>query len=282
MEASEPTSVREFCLRLLERGDLACKLAAPPPGLRDDVPGPARTVDRPARAPGLALRAGAGRVPRPHELRDPAARARCLARFAHHELQAAELFAWALLRWPALPGGLRRGMLRALADEQRHCRLYLERLAAHGSRLEQHALSGYFWRHAAVIADSPHGPRAFLAAVGLTLEQANLDFAAAYARGFRDAGDAESADVCEEVQRDERRHVRLAAEWLPRLAPPRPDGRPPSDVEAYEQAVPFPFEAARAKGRPFDAEARRAAGLSPAFVEHVRCARSSVERARRP
>jgi uncharacterized ferritin-like protein (DUF455 family) len=267
-------TVREFCARILARGDLAAKLAPPPSALDDGEPGPPLLVERPARAPELALREGTGRLPRPGELREPAARARCLARLAHHELQAVELFAWALVRWPGLASPLRQGLLRALADEQRHCRLYLERLAAHGSRLESHALSGYFWRHAPAIAASPHGPRAFLAALGLTWEQANLDFSALYARAFRDAGDRESAEVCELVQRDEIRHVRLAADWLARLTPGAA-----SDLAAYQRAVPFPLEASRAKGRPFDADARRAAGLSPAFVAHVRRARSRAEQA---
>ena len=57
------------------------------------------------------------------------ARAECLARFAHHELMAVELFAWALLRWPMMPSPMRAGFVGVLAQEQVHCRLYLERLA---------------------------------------------------------------------------------------------------------------------------------------------------------
>jgi uncharacterized ferritin-like protein (DUF455 family) len=271
--------VRGFCRRILGSGDLAAKLA--PPRSEDgrplaDVVGPPVLVDAPARDPGLALVRGAPRLPRPGELVRPQARARCLARFAHHELMAVELFAWALLRWPRLPPSLRRGFLRVLAEEQAHCRLYLERLEAHGSDLSEHALSGYFWRHVPGIAASAFGPRAFLCAMGLTYEQANLDFAGLYARAFRDAGDEASARVCERVHADEVGHVRLAAVWNGRLAGP---GK--SDLDAYREAVPFPLSPARAKGRRFDAEARRRAGLSPAFVDCVRAARSSAESAPR-
>jgi hypothetical protein len=59
-----------------------------------------------------------------------------------------------------------------------------------------------------------------------------------------------------------------AAEWLARLAPAGED-----EVAAYRAAVPFPLEAARAKGRRFSVEARRAAGLSEALIEYVRSAR---------
>lgn len=272
-------TVRDYCLRLLESGDLETKLAPPagPHGepLRDDAPGPARWIARPGRDAGLELTSGAERLPGPHALGEPCRRAACLARFAHHELMAAELFAWALLRWPALPPALRRGWLGVLADEQRHCRLYLERLAAHDSRPCEHPRSDYFWKHADAIAASPHGPRAFLCALGLTLEQANLDFSLTYRDAFRRVGDEASARVCQQVHDDEIAHVRLAATWLRRL-----DGGSRSDAESYAAAVPFPLEASRAKGRRFDAEARRRAGLSATFVECVRTARSSQNRPR--
>jgi uncharacterized ferritin-like protein (DUF455 family) len=265
----EALKIRDFCLGILLSGDLEAKLRPPPEDLCDDDPGPARRVRRPARVADLRLSAGAPPLPRPGQLSDPAARATCLARFAHHELMAAELFAWALLRWPALPAALRRGLLEVLADEQDHCRLYLGRLRAHASELQQHRLSDYFWLHEPALAASHQGPRAFLAAMGLTLEQANLDFSLVYRDAFRSAGDEASARVCERVHADELRHVRLAATWLTRLTPAGT-----SDIEAYEQAVPFPLGAARAKGRRFDAAARRRAGLGEAYIEHVRAARA--------
>ena len=123
----------------------------------------------------------------------------------------------------------------------------------------------------------PRGPAAFLAAIGLTLEQANLDFTLVYADAFRRAGDEASAHVAEIVHVDEQQHVRMAAEWLAQLSPPGE-----SEVDAYRAAVPFPFDAARAKGRQFSASARRAAGLSEALIEHVRAARpEQSERTRR-
>jgi uncharacterized ferritin-like protein (DUF455 family) len=274
--------VREFCLQVLERGDLASKLSPPRDAggqlLPDREPGPAVRVDAPAREPALAMRGGAERLPRPGALREESARISCLARFAHHELMAVELFAWALLRWPDLPAGLRMGWLGALADEQIHCRLYLDRLEAHGAQLQDHVLSDYFWHQAPAIAASPHGARAFLAAMGLTLEQANLDFTLLYRDAFREAGDEASARVCQRVHDDEIEHVRLAAEWLVRLAP----SAEADQVTAYETAVPFPLAANRAKGRRFDEPARRRAGLSPELIETVRAARSSQERAGKP
>ncbi len=278
-------TIEAFARRILESGRLADKLAPPPaplfatldagtwphaPGIETPARGPAR---EPAREPGLELGEGAASLPRPAALTDRRARALCLARFAHHELMAVELFAWALLRWSGLPPGLRADWLGVLADEQRHCRLYLDRLSAHGSQLADHAPhSAYFWRQAPAIAASEHGPRAFLSAMGLTLEQANLDFTLVYRDAFRRAGDAESADVCQRVHDDEIEHVRCAARWLMELDEDSAE-RSADLTAAYERSVPFPLSAARAKGRRFDHGARRRAGLDATFVEHVRRAR---------
>ncbi len=273
-------SIQDFCLRVLTCGDLETKLAAPrdhDEGALRDAPGAPVLIDGPARNAGLRMSGGAERLPRPNALADPAARSDCLARFAHHELMAVELFAWALLRWPEAPAELRRGLLGALADEQRHCRLYLARLGDHGGAFLGREHSDYFWRQAPAIAASPAGLRAFLAAMGLTLEQANLDFTLTYRDGFRAAGDEASARVCQSVHDDEIRHVALAARWLPRLA--EQSGTSSQPVAAYEEAVPFPLAASRAKGRRFDVASRRAAGLTDALIEHVRSARSSQQTA---
>ena len=263
-----------FCRRILERGDLESKLT--PPGAEDFAEEPRAHGGlpplRPARDSTLVMQSGAGPLPRPGELADPAARARCLARFAHHELMAAEMFAWAILRWPELSLDLRRGLLGILRDEQRHCGLYLERLADHGNALSDHVLSDYFWKHVPAISEAPDGPAAFFAAMGLTFEQGNLDFAALYRDAFESAGDAASAGVCEVIRRDEIGHVRFAAEAL-RGRAGAIAGERLDDVELYERTVPFPLSAARAKGRRFDAHARLEAGLSPEFIEYVRTAR---------
>ena len=79
-----PATVRDFCRRVLENGDLDSKLA-PPRGLAgaeldDSEPGPALFVRWPARNPELAMRGGAGRLPAPGSLVERGARATCLAR----------------------------------------------------------------------------------------------------------------------------------------------------------------------------------------------------------
>lgn len=288
--SSAPETLEAFCLAVLCQGDLGTKLRVPktPDGaaLPDLPSGPIRDIERPARGPGLAMGPGGGALPPPRALQDLAARRECLARFAHHELQAVEYFAWALLRWPDAPPSLRRGLVSALSDEQRHCRLYLDRLAALGGHFDTDDHSDYFWQQAPAIADAPAGLRAFLSAMGLTLEQANLDFTLAYRDAFRAAGDEESAAICQRVHDDEVAHVALARRWLLRLSKEeeqekeeeqQSDDATPAPVEKdlrdYLATVPFPLGAARAKGRRFEAAPRRRAGLSDAMIEHVREAR---------
>src|SRR5262245_46717076 len=101
-----PASVRELCVQILSEGELEPKLESPL-ALPDSDPGPARVFERPARAPELAMGGGVERLPRPAALGDARARAACLRRFAHHELMAVELFAWALLAWPDVDPELR-------------------------------------------------------------------------------------------------------------------------------------------------------------------------------
>ena len=273
----DANTVHEFCLRVLDSGDLATKLLPPRDTvgnpLCDRTPGAPVVRESPARDAELSLSSGADRRPHPGQLSDPRVRATCLARFAHHELMAVELFAWALLRWPDLPSELRQLWLINLAEEQRHCQLYLDRLAVHNSDLSTHTRSDYFWKQLPAIARSPQGPRAFLAAMGLTLEQANLDFTLLYRDGFREAGDEESARACQRVHDDEVAHVRRASEWLMRLSP----DHEADPISAYEETVPFPLAAIRAKGRRFSVASRRSAGLSEPFIEHVRTARSSQQ-----
>ncbi|MDP6980558.1 MAG: DUF455 family protein [Myxococcota bacterium] len=247
--------------------------------LDDSDPGHPLYINHPVRNPEIAMASGLPNLPRVGALKDPEARIQCLARFAHHELMAVELFAWALLRWPELPAELRREFTRALADEQRHCRMYIDRVVDLGGSFFKPPYSNYFWKHVPAMSKSPHGPSAFLAAMGLTLEQANLDFTLMYRDAFTAAGDKKSADVMQRIHDDEVRHVALAARWIKLLGPPGTD-----IIEAYTEAVPFPLSAARAKGRQFDVTSRRRAGLGQPFIDFVRDAQSSQNRkqAKRP
>lgn len=266
-----PTTVQEYALTLLSSGSLDDKLR--PARTETGAPlvdprGDSYTLPiLPCRDERIALAHGAPRLPALKELTDAGARARCLERFAHHELCAVEMFAWALLAFPDAPPAVRRGLLQTLVEEQLHLSLYLERLDAHDYAFGSGALSDYLWQHVPRILEAEQPLLAFLCAMGLTLEQANLDFSLLYRDAFRAVGDEESAKVFQRVHDDEVRHVRFAAHWIRALS------EEPNDAEAYLRHVPFPLSAARAKARRFDRAARRRAGLSDDLIELVEKAR---------
>ncbi|CAE7948686.1 unnamed protein product, partial [Symbiodinium sp. KB8] len=130
------------------------------------------------------------------------ARVQCLQKFANHELQAIEMFAWALLRFPDAPTGLQRGLLKTIREEQSHCRLYLDRVAALApgpAPLGPAPLSGYLWRSLESVNSANEPLLAFLCGIGLTFEAANLDHSLRYRDIFRQAGDEDSAAVLQRV-----------------------------------------------------------------------------------
>ena len=252
--------VRGFAAGVIEATTLEGKLAPPPANLTDSEPGIAVRYDEPVRPPGLAIvRGGRVKVPRPAGFADPAQRTRILHALANHELQAAELFAWALLAFPQAPRTFRKGLTAILADEQRHCRLYLGRLEAAGGVFGDLPVSGHFWSRAAGI----ESPLAFVCTLGLTHENANLDFAVEHAAAARAAGEEETARAIEEIHDDEVRHLAFAWRWMRHF---KDEGA--GDWEAFTAAGPA-HAAERARGKTFDRAAREAAGLDAAFIDRL-------------
>lgn len=259
--------IRALAERVLHGGRLADKLVRPG-RLTDDHPGPARRPPQaPARDEALGLDRARSPLPAPDDLRDPSVAARWLDTFANHELQAIELMAVALLRAPEAAPAWRRDVARTLVEEQQHLRLYVERLEQLGHTFGATGLSRFFWDRLRAV----EGPRAFSAAMGLTLEQANLDFADHFRRAFAAAGDPQTADLLARVHRDEIRHVRHGLQVLD------PDGSlraaPGALYRAWLAALPEGLAPSRARGLGFDAAGRTAAGLPPDYTARVRLCR---------
>ena len=250
-------SAREYATRIVASEALADKLAPPPPDLELADSEPPLRIEAPGRAKAIAIVSSRNaKVPPLAGMRDRAQRARILHALANHELQAIELFAWALLAYPDEPLAFRRGLVAILADEQRHFALYAERLAAHGVEFGAYPVTGHFWSKLDHLAT----PLDFVCAMGLTFENANLDFAGDYAAAARACGDDATAAVLDRVHADEIGHVHFAWIWLRRLA---------GDVDpwqAYLEHVRFPLGPTRARGARFDREARRRAGFDEAFI----------------
>ncbi len=256
--------LRRLAWTVVTSQSLAEKLAppeAPPAELTDREPGPALRLASPGRPPELEIQPAArARVPSIGGMADPAQRARILHALANHELQAAELFAWALLAFPDSPSAFRRGLAGILLDEQRHTRMYIARLEALGERFGAHPVSGYFWNKVEAI-DSP---AAFVAAMSLTFENANLDHTVDYAAAARAAGDGATAAVIDRVHRDEVGHVRFGWSWLERLKPPEQ-----SMWDAFRAQLTWPLRPAKARGATFHRAGREAAGLDPEFIRRL-------------
>ena len=262
-----PASVRAFAEALLEAETLEGKLASPPTGLPDEPRGVPTRIGAPARPAGWAwVPKGHARVPPPAGMADVSQRIRILHALANHELQAAECFAWALLAFPEAPTSFRRGCLRILADEQAHMRLYLDRVVALGGTPGSFPVSNLFWRALAHVED----PLDFVCVLGLTFENANLDFGNEHLQEARRIGDEATAAALETVHRDEIRHVQFAWHWLERLAP---DADP---IETWTSRLHRPLGPARARGKTFDRAAREAAGLSAAFIDHLEATRATA------
>jgi uncharacterized ferritin-like protein (DUF455 family) len=255
--------LRDFAEQVLFATTLEEKLRRPR-HLTDDRPGPARPApDAPGRPDELRFKGtdsaktafpGAPRLDSEHE------RGRLLHFFANHELLATELMALVLLRFPNAPAAFRRAVCQTMQDEQEHTRLYLERMAACGVRFGELPVSGYFWRVVAPMAS----PMDYVARLSLTFEQANLDFARHFARGFARAGDDATARLLDRIYRDEIAHVACGLKWFRRWK--HPDE---SDWEAFRRQLKFPLSPQRAKGFALNVEGRRAAGFDEQFIAEL-------------
>lgn len=238
------------------------KLALPAGPLTDECPGPAYRHVVPARPVELVFcgRRESPAMPHPNTLADPRRRAIAHHIMANHELQAVEVMAFVLRAFPEAPVEFRAGLVRIMADEQRHTRLHLERLAALGLRFGEIRVNGYFWSKAQEFVSLLD----YLAGLPLTFESRNLDHTLEFEDWFRRAGDEKSAGVMQAIHRDEIQHVAFGWHWLRRLKPPDQ-----SEWDAYESSLKWPLRPEKSRGKTFDRASRLAAGMTPDFVDRL-------------
>ncbi len=260
---SAPPQLRELALQILEGEALLTDKCIDLSKFVDDAPGTVyRAPPIPGRAPAIQLSARTTRATQPSfsALHDAAVRGRLLHAMANHELQALELMALALLRFPGADRRFRRGLAHVMADEQRHLMMYVRRMNALGVTLSDLPLSDFFWRALRAPAD----PLTFVVQMGLVLEQANLDFAAHWAGRLRASGDHETADILDQVYAEEIGHVRHGVRWANRW---KNDHN--TLWETFLTHTAEPMTPARAIGPTFDRTARKRAGLPDAFVDRL-------------
>ncbi len=249
-------TVERWAVDFLRAREVEAKLRPSPPPAAWERDPPVRDVRAPGRPADWILSARSERTPRAGALRARDVRARLVHTFLHHELQAAELFCWALLRYPSAPRAFRRGLLNLARDELRHLELYRAHLAALGEQPGAFPVRDWFWERVPSCAT----PAAFCALVGLGLEGGNLEHTARFARAFRAAGDEPGAGILERVGEEEIAHVRFGRVWFRRFT-----GK--QDFEAWRAALPEPLTPSVLRGRPLARAARRRAGLDEGFLD---------------
>lgn len=261
---ADPHTVERFCAEFLRTSTVEEKLRPPsPPDPRKEsswapAPAPLR-IAAPGRPASWRVVSRSPSAPRPDALRAPQARARLFHTFVHHELQAAELFAWAVLAFPDTPREFRAGLVRLCTEELGHLALYRSLLRRDGHEFGDFPVRDWFWQRVPTCAT----PAAFVALQGLGLEGANLEHSRRYAEAFRAAGDEEGARVLEKVERDEVGHVAFAARWFEHFT------GAPLDYDRWRAALPSPLTPAVLQGRPLNVSARRSAGLDDAFLARL-------------
>lgn len=255
--------LRALATRVVTSENLELKLRSEK-NLTDDHPGEPVRLENPGRPENLPIQPGRSiKIPSIQGMHDPLQRARIIHALANHELQAAELFAWALLAFADAPAEFRRGLAEILDDEQRHTRMYIARVEACGYRFGDFPVSGYFWHKVPAIQTPLH----FVSAMSLTFENANLDHTVEYAEAARQVGDVKTAQVIDAIGEDEVRHVRFGWQWLNHW---KEDGADPWDT--WNQNLEWPLRPIRAKGASFQREPRREAGLDEGFIDRLEAA----------
>jgi uncharacterized ferritin-like protein (DUF455 family) len=254
--------LREFADRVLLSPAIDDKLSPPGEALTDADPGSAERFPLPARAPKLVFCGRRQSPPKPHPdtLADPRRRAAAHHIMANHELQALEVMAFVLRAFPDAPAEFRAGMVRIMADEQRHTRLHLNRMAELGMTFGDLPVNGYFWNKAQEFESLLD----YVAGLPLTFEGRNLDHTLEFEEWFLAAGDEKSAGVMRAIHRDEIEHVAFGIHWFRLLKSPDQ-----SEWDAYAAALKWPLRPEKSRGKSFHREPRLAAGMSPEFVDRL-------------
>ncbi|MBM4776897.1 MAG: ferritin-like domain-containing protein [Archangiaceae bacterium] len=236
---------------------LELKLSPPAPPATWS-PAPQRWVlERPGRPPELVQRAARKKAAKPGAMKDVTKRAEVLHTFLHHELQAAELMAWALLAFPETPAAFRRGLLGICQDEVRHLGLYREHLVTLGHPFGSMPIKDWFWER---VPGPSITPAHFVARMGIAFEGGNLDHGARFTGYFEAAGDPRAAAIQAQICEEEVAHAGFALHWFRTFT----GG---VDFEQWRAHLPEPISPSMTRGTPLNLEARRRAGYPSAFLD---------------
>jgi uncharacterized ferritin-like protein (DUF455 family) len=230
----------------------------PPPTTWLDTPR-VWPITHPGRPPELRPRVDRKKTPKLNALRHESKRAQVLHTFLHHELQAAELMAWAILSFPETPIAFRRGLLKICQDEIRHLQMYRRHLRTLDCDFGSQPVHDFIWER---VAPGAFSPAHFVARLGIGFEGGNLDHGARFARAFESAGDSEAARIQALITHEEISHAAFAIHWFEVFAGTL-------EFPAWRQHLPARISSTMMRGHSMSLGARHTAGFTPDFLESL-------------
>ncbi|MFT7667965.1 MAG: uncharacterized ferritin-like protein (DUF455 family) [Planctomycetota bacterium] len=258
LQAPPIGSIEAWAWDVIHDEDLERKLNPPKVPSRFAASFSACRPTQPSRPSPLRVEPRSQKTPRPGALVRVEPRAKILHVFMHHELQAAEIFCWALLAFPDAPESFRRGLLKIALDELRHARSYRAQVNRLGFKLGDFPVRDWFWQCFAAC----NTPLEFVAMMGVGFEGGNLDHCALWTQRFRDVGDEEGALCQEVIERDEIEHVAFAVSWFRRF-------HGSFDFESWRHELRGTVTPTVMRGKPMNPEARKVAGFDEEFMREL-------------
>lgn len=252
-------TINEYCFYILTSPKLEDKLT-PPPETLVDLPHSFEIPELPARETKIQLTNEKTKIPRLEHLNQTINRAISLHHFANHELMAIEIFARALLKFQNIDSEHRQDMFRTLKEEQKHLRMYIQRMQELGLDFGERKLNSIFWK----FVPKMNTFEKFSAVMSISFEGANLDYALVYKNTFLKFGDEKTANIMNTIYHDERKHVRRGVKVLEK----RPN-KEISDWEYYRSLLEYPMTPRRAKGYFYIPRTRKRLGLSETFIQKL-------------
>lgn len=256
MSPSEGT-VERWAWDYVTSTSLETKLAPPSPPSKWASSPQRWFIEKPGRPPELVQRTERKKAARPGALKDDTKRAEVLHTFLHHELQAAELMAWAVLAFPETPEPFRRGLIGICRDEVRHLQMYRDHLITLGHPFGSMPIKDWFWER---VPGAEITPLHFVARMGIGFEGGNLDHGARFTEYFAAAGDERAATIQAQIVHEEIAHAAFGLHWFHVFS----GG---IDFETWRALLPEPITPSMTRGASLNLEARRKAGYPEAFLE---------------